>query len=94
MDTRIDDERLRGDDLRDIWIGLSADERLDGFGLLAKSDAEDFFLALPARDMDEVVLGLPPDDVARRGPRSHPSTVGVAKPSCRVCRDAPLGLRP
>src|SRR5690349_4455344 len=62
MITQIEDDRLTRDDLRDIWIGLSADERLEGFGLLPKSEAEDFFLALPARDMSEVVLGLPPDE--------------------------------
>ena len=62
MITQVEDDRLRGDELRDIWIGLSADERLEGFGLLSKGDAEDFFLALPARDMSEVVLGLPPDE--------------------------------
>lgn len=70
------DERLSAGELHDIWPALSADERLEGFRLLPKPEAEDFFLSLAARDMAELVLGLapaerrswmrlaPPDDVA------------------------------
>ncbi len=69
-------ERLTADELRDIWGALSAGERLEGFRLLPRTEAEDFFLGLAARDMAELVLGLapnerrswmrlaPPDDVA------------------------------
>ena len=79
-------ERLTLDELRDVWIILSTDERLEGFGLLPKAEAEDFFLSLAARDMSELVLGLPqserrswlrlapPDDVAdliQRSPRDR-----------------------
>lgn len=79
-------EPLTIDELRDVWIVLSPDERLEGFHLLPKVDAEDFFLALPARDMAELVRALPPeerrswlrlappDDVAdliQRAPREH-----------------------
>jgi magnesium transporter len=55
-------EQLTVDELRDIWVALSPDERLEGFSLLPKAAAEDFFLGLPARDMAELVLGLPPDE--------------------------------
>jgi magnesium transporter len=54
-------DRLTVEELRDIWVALSADERLEGFSLLPKADAEDFFLGLAARDMAELVLGLAPD---------------------------------
>jgi magnesium transporter len=53
---------LTVDELRDIWIALSPNERLEGFHLLPKVEAEDFFLSLPARDMAELVLALPPDE--------------------------------
>jgi magnesium transporter len=55
-------DRLTVEELRDIWVALSAGERLEGFSLLPKAGAEDFFLGLPARDMAELVLGLPPDE--------------------------------
>jgi magnesium transporter len=69
-------DRLTLEELRDAWIALSSSERLQGFGLLPKAEAEDFFLVLPARDMAELLLALPaeeqrswlrlapPDDVA------------------------------
>jgi magnesium transporter len=50
------------EELRDIWIALSAGERLEGFRLLRKAEAEDFFLGLGARDMAELVHGLPRDE--------------------------------
>lgn len=55
-------ERLTLAELRDIWIALSAPERLEGFSLLSKAEAEALFLGLSARDMAELVLGLPPDE--------------------------------
>ncbi len=39
---------------------LSADERREGWLLLAPEDAEDFFLGLPSRDQTELILSLPP----------------------------------
>jgi magnesium transporter len=70
------DEQLTVEELRDIWVALSAEERVEGFRLLPKQAAEDFFLGLPARDKAELILRLPheerrswirlapPDDVA------------------------------
>jgi magnesium transporter len=50
------------DELRDIWIALSSSERLEGFRLLRKPEAEDFFLGLGAGDMAELICGLPRDE--------------------------------
>jgi magnesium transporter len=55
-------EPLRIDELRDVWIALSSDERLDGFRLLRKPEAEDFFLGLAGADMAELVHGLAPEE--------------------------------
>jgi len=43
-------EELSAGELRDIWPILALDERLVGFRLLARRDAEDFLLELPASD--------------------------------------------
>ena len=71
-----DDEPLSMDELRDAWDVLDVAERLDGFRLLPREDAEDFFIALPAGDQCAVLLAmragdqrswlrlLEPDDVA------------------------------
>jgi len=55
-------EGLSAADLRDTWMMLTRDERLEGFRLLPRSDAEDFFLGLPARDTAEILIGLPRDE--------------------------------
>jgi magnesium transporter len=46
-------------ELRDVWMILTPDERFDGFRLLPRGDAEEFFLELGARDHAELLLGLP-----------------------------------
>jgi magnesium transporter len=63
-------------ELRDIWMILSPEERLTGFQLLPRSEAEDLFFELSAHDHAQLVLALPaherrswlrllpPDDVA------------------------------
>jgi magnesium transporter len=73
-DTR--DEKLAADELRDAWPVLDAEERLEGFRLLSREEAEDFFLELSSRGQVSVLAGmparerrawlrlLPPDDVA------------------------------
>ncbi len=69
-------DRLPPEDLRSAWPVLSPEERVEGIQLLARQDAEDFFLSLPAREAAELILALPaeerrmwlrlaaPDDVA------------------------------
>ncbi len=67
---------LSMEELHEAWPVLSIDERLEGFRLLPPSVAEDFFLALSAREQAELILhlpqgerrawvrSLPPDDLA------------------------------
>jgi magnesium transporter len=55
-------DRLTIDELRDVWVALSKNERLEGLRLLPTADAESFFLALPARDMSALLLGLPAEE--------------------------------
>jgi magnesium transporter len=50
------------DDLRDRWLTLTPDERVRSLRKLGRGDAEEFFLALPARDHAEIVLALPRDE--------------------------------
>ncbi|MBL8859789.1 MAG: magnesium transporter [Planctomycetes bacterium] len=68
--------RVAAADLRDAWPVLDAEARIEGFRYLTSSDAEEFFLELPAFDRATIVTGLPtaeqrwwiralpPDDVA------------------------------
>ncbi len=49
-------ESLEANDLQDAWPFLDADERLEGFRLLAPGEAEGFFVALDARDQCELLL--------------------------------------
>jgi magnesium transporter len=63
-------------ELQDAWAVLDPEERLEGLRLLPHTEAEDFLLALPARDQAELILHmspaerrswmrlLPPDDAA------------------------------
>jgi magnesium transporter len=54
-----DDDSLVVDELRDAWSILSIDDRAEGFRLLARPDAEDFFFTLKAHDQQELILHLP-----------------------------------
>jgi len=57
-----DQARLTTDELRDVWMALSPDERLEAFRVLPRVEAEGFFMTLPAHDVAEIVLGLPPEE--------------------------------
>ena len=46
-------------ELYDAWPVLSKDERVEGFELLQRDDADAFFLQLSVRDRANLVLGLP-----------------------------------
>lgn len=50
---------LGADELRDAWPALAAEDRVEGFKLLAPGEAEDFFLGLDALDVAELILALP-----------------------------------
>jgi magnesium transporter len=45
--------------LRDRWLTLTPDERVQGLLRLTRGEAEEFFLELSARDHAEIVLALP-----------------------------------
>jgi magnesium transporter len=69
-------EQLTPEDLREAWPVLDVEERLEGFQLLPREEAEDFFLELTSRSQAMVLQGLsprerrtwvrlmPPDDIA------------------------------
>src|SRR5690554_6733715 len=69
-------EPLTAEDLKHAWLVLSPDERKEGFQLLSRIDAEDFFHDLSARDQAQLLSvlpqgerrlwmrSLPPDDTA------------------------------
>jgi magnesium transporter len=69
-------EKLTPEELRDAWPVLDTEERLEGFHLLPREEAEDFFLELSSRGQASILRGmpsrerrawirlLPPDDVA------------------------------
>jgi magnesium transporter len=50
---------LSADDLRDAWHVLSPEERLEGFRLLPRSEAEDYFFGLSPSDQLHILMGLP-----------------------------------
>ena len=72
------DERddLHVDELREVWPALSEEERVQGFLLLPREDADDFFLSLSPHEQGELIEKmpaaqrrmwlrlLPPDDAA------------------------------
>jgi len=69
-------ETLTTEELRDAWPVLDAEERLAGFRLLPRDEAEDFYFELSSRGQASVLEGMaarerrawlrlmPPDDVA------------------------------
>ena len=62
IDLSPDAAPIRPSELADAWPVLSLEERLEGFRLLPRPEAEDFFLGLPARDQAELLLALPASD--------------------------------
>lgn len=56
------DQGLSPDELRDIWMILSLEERVTGFRMLPRADAEDLFFELSSYDQAQLVLGLPPHE--------------------------------
>ena len=59
------EDHLTVEELRDTWSLLSQEDRVLAFKMVPHEDAEDFFLALSARDQAELVSGLPAAE--RRG---------------------------
>jgi magnesium transporter len=72
----IPDDELTAADLREIWSILSLDERVQGFRVLPRDEAESFLFTLAGSDLTQLVLSLkssdrrywvrllPPDDIA------------------------------
>ncbi|HXU68280.1 MAG TPA: magnesium transporter [Polyangia bacterium] len=56
------DEAFVASELQDAWHILSAEERVEGFRLLPRADAEELFFTLGSRDQYELILGLPTGD--------------------------------
>jgi magnesium transporter len=53
------DDRLCGDELAEAWRVLSQRDRVEGFLLLPRDEAEELFFSLSAADQAAVVLDLP-----------------------------------
>jgi magnesium transporter len=51
-----DDDELTAEDLRDAWPLLDLEERADGLRVLAREDAEAFFVALTAKDQSALLV--------------------------------------
>jgi magnesium transporter len=49
-------------ELQDAWHILSTEERVEGFRLLPRADAEELFFTLTARDQYDLIMGLPAGD--------------------------------
>jgi magnesium transporter len=56
------DEAFVASELQDAWHILSTEERVEGFRLLPRADAEELFFTLAARDQYDLIVGLPPGD--------------------------------
>ena len=52
-------EGFSADDLRDAWHVLSTHERIEGFQILPRDAAEEFFFTLSPADQADIVLALP-----------------------------------
>ena len=56
------DEQFVASELQDAWHILSTEERVEGFRLLPRPDAEELFFTLTARDQYDLIMGLPAGD--------------------------------
>lgn len=56
------DEQFVASELQDAWHILSPEERVEGFRLLPRPDAEELFFTFAARDQYDLIVGLPPGD--------------------------------
>lgn len=55
------EERLAHDELHDAWPVLSHEDRMEGFRLLPRAEAEDLFLGLSSHDQLDLIHDLPAD---------------------------------
>ena len=83
---------LSAEELRDAWPILSIDERVEGFRLLPRQEAEEFFFTLSPHDQADIIASLPaserrswmrllpPDDAAdviQELPREREALLGL-----------------
>ena len=59
VETMDEDEGFLSSELEEVWPFLSIEERVEGFRILSRSDAEDLFDRLSAADQARLILGLP-----------------------------------
>ncbi|RPJ44350.1 MAG: magnesium transporter, partial [Candidatus Latescibacterota bacterium] len=52
-------EQFTAEDLHELWPALSREERVLGFNLLPRLEAEEFFLDLASHDEAELLADLP-----------------------------------
>ena len=57
--TTTEREPLSVGEIRDVWPLLAHGDRIEGFLLLPRDEAEDFFFSLSARDQADIVCGMP-----------------------------------
>lgn len=55
----IDDDSLSSDELRELWLLLSLDEKVEGFRLLPRNEAEDLFFSLTLSDQSDIIRAIP-----------------------------------
>lgn len=56
------DDELTAADLREIWSILSQDERVQGFRVLPREEAENLLFSLTGSDLTQLMLALKPSD--------------------------------
>ena len=87
------DDRVSGDELSEAWRVLSQQDRIEGFLLLPRAEAEDVFFSLSAADQVALVLGVPEGErrswVRILAPDDAADLIQAAPPSER---DLLLGL--
>ncbi len=59
---QVDDETFDASELREAWTVLSEEDRFEGFRLLPRVEAEDFFMALSALDQAALLTHIPVDE--------------------------------
>jgi magnesium transporter len=81
-------DRVSGEDLREVWRVLSPRDRSEGFVLLPRGEAEELFFSLSAADQAAIVLALPGEErrswVRLLAPDDAADLIQAAPPSARM----------
>ncbi len=85
----VQQDRLSAEDLREAWGILSIPERVEGFMLLPRGEAEEVFFGLSPTDQVNLVLALPEDErrswVRLLAPDDAADLIQAAPESARGC---------